>query len=38
LRTPDELKTLLLGAGFGVVMDLANPMPLHTRLLLAQKK
>ena len=37
LRTPDELKTLLNEAGFGVVIGLSNPMPLHTRLLLAQK-
>ncbi len=37
LRSPEELKTLLSEAGFGTVMDVANPMPLHTRLLLAQK-
>jgi len=26
-----------LEAGFSRVVDVANPMPLHTRLLLAQK-
>jgi hypothetical protein len=28
---------LLREAGFATVVDIANPMPLHTRLLLAQK-
>lgn len=37
LRSPQELKNLLAEAGFASVVDLANPMPLHTRLLLAQK-
>jgi demethylspheroidene O-methyltransferase len=37
LRSPEELKTLLKEAGFVTVVDIANPMPLHTRLLLAQK-
>jgi len=37
LRTPQELKSLLAEAGFASVVDVANPMPLHTRLLLAQK-
>ena len=37
LRSPQELKNLLSEAGFASVVDVANPMPLHTRLLLAQK-
>jgi demethylspheroidene O-methyltransferase len=37
LRTPQELKSLITEAGFERVVDVANPMPLHTRLLLAQK-
>ena len=37
LRTPQELKSLITEAGFNQVVDVANPMPLHTRLLLAQK-
>jgi len=37
LRTPQELKSLILEAGFNQVVDVTNPMPLHTRLLLAQK-
>ena len=37
LRTPQELKSLISEAGFTRVVDVANPMPLHTRLLLAQK-
>jgi len=37
LRSPAELKILLKEAGFVTVIDIANPMPLHTRLLLAQK-
>ena len=37
LRSPQELKNLLAEAGFASVVDVANPMPLHTRLLLAQK-
>ena len=37
LRTPQELKTLIKEAGFNRVVDVANPMPLHPRLLLAQK-
>jgi len=37
LRTPQELKNLMTEAGFDRVVDVANPMPLHTRLLLAQK-
>jgi demethylspheroidene O-methyltransferase len=37
LRSPQELNNLLSEAGFASVVDVANPMPLHTRLLLAQK-
>jgi demethylspheroidene O-methyltransferase len=37
LRSPEELTSLLKEAGFASVVNIANPMPLHTRLLLAQK-
>jgi demethylspheroidene O-methyltransferase len=38
LRSPEELRGLMLGAGFESVEPVSNPMPLHTRLLLAQKR
>ncbi|NDC61359.1 MAG: methyltransferase domain-containing protein [Betaproteobacteria bacterium] len=37
LRTPDELRGFMLEAGFQSVELLANPMPIHTRMLLARK-
>ena len=38
LRTPAELRGFMLEAGFESVEPIANPMPLHTRMLLAQKR
>jgi demethylspheroidene O-methyltransferase len=38
LRSPEELRSLMLSAGFESVEQVSNPMPLHTRLLLAQKR
>ena len=38
LRTPAELRGLMLEAGFESVEPIANPMPLHTRMLLGQKR
>jgi len=38
LRMPQELRTLMLEAGFESVEPVANPMPMHTRLLLGQKR
>ena len=38
LRSPDELRSLMLDAGFESVEPVSNPMPLHTRLLLGQKR
>ncbi len=38
LRSPEELRSLMLEAGFESVEPVSNPMPLHTRLLLAQKR
>ncbi len=38
LRSPDELRSLMLEAGFESVEPVANPMPLHTRMLLGQKR
>ena len=38
LRSPQELRSLMLEAGFESVEPVSNPMPLHTRLLLAQKR
>ncbi|NBO41456.1 MAG: methyltransferase domain-containing protein, partial [Betaproteobacteria bacterium] len=38
LRTPQELRSLMLEAGFDSVEPIANPMPMHTRLLLGQKR
>ena len=37
LRTAQELRALMLEAGFDAVEPVSNPMPLHTRLLLGQK-
>jgi len=38
LRSPEELRCLMLEAGFESVEPVSNPMPLHTRLLLGQKR
>ncbi len=38
LRSPHELRSLMLEAGFESVEPVANPMPLHTRMLLGQKR
>ncbi len=38
LRSPQELRHLMLDAGFDTVEPISNPMPLHTRLLLGQKR
>jgi demethylspheroidene O-methyltransferase len=38
LRSPQELRSLMLDAGFETVEPISNPMPLHTRLLLGQKR
>jgi demethylspheroidene O-methyltransferase len=38
LRSSDELRSLMLEAGFDSVEPVSNPMPLHTRLLLGQKR
>lgn len=38
LRSPQELRNLMLDAGFETVEPISNPMPLHTRLLLGQKR
>ena len=38
LRTPAELRGFMLEAGFESVEPVANPMPLHTRMLLGQKR
>ena len=38
LRSPQELCHLMLDAGFDTVEPISNPMPLHTRLLLGQKR
>jgi len=38
LRTPQELRSLMLEAGFDSVEPIANPMPMHARLLLGQKR
>lgn len=37
LRSAQELRQLILEAGFDAVEQLSNPMPLHTSLLLGQK-
>jgi hypothetical protein len=37
LRTAQELRQLMLEAGFDAVEQVSNPMPLHTSLLLGQK-
>lgn len=37
LRTAQELRQLMLDAGFDAVEQVPNPMPLHTSLLLGQK-
>jgi demethylspheroidene O-methyltransferase len=37
LRTPDQLSKMMLNAGFERVKLLANPMPIHTQILVAQK-
>jgi len=37
LRTPGQLTNMLKNAGFEVVKLLSNPMPIHTRILVAQK-
>ncbi len=37
LRSPQELRALMLEAGFDSVEPVRNPMPMHTRLLLGQK-
>ena len=37
LRSAQELRQLMLQAGFDTVTQLSNPMPLHTSLLLGQK-
>ena len=37
LRTPEQLSKMMVQAGFDRVKLLANPMPMHTRILLAQK-
>ena len=38
LRSPQELRGLMLDAGFETVEPISNPMPLHTRMLLGQKR
>ena len=38
LRTPAELRGFMIEAGFESVEPVANPMPLHTRMLLGQKR
>lgn len=38
LRTPQELRGFMLAAGFESVEPLQNPMPLHTRILVGQKR
>ena len=38
LRSADELRRFMLEAGFDAVEPLANPMPLHTQVLLGQKR
>jgi hypothetical protein len=38
ITTKEELRSLMLSAGFESVEPVSNPMPLHTRLLLAQKR
>ena len=37
LRTPEKLTQMLQAAGFARVRLLSNPMPIHTRILLAHK-
>lgn len=37
LRTPEQLTRMLKAAGFEHVKLLSNPMPIHTRMLVAQK-
>jgi demethylspheroidene O-methyltransferase len=37
LRTPEQLMAMMRGAGFEHVKLLSNPMPIHTRILVAQK-
>ena len=38
LRSAAELRRFMLEAGFDAVEPLANPMPLHTQVLLGQKR
>jgi len=37
LRTPEQLSKMMVQAGFDRVRLLDNPMPMHTRILIAQK-
>ena len=37
LRTPEQLMAMMRAAGFEHVKLLSNPMPIHTRILVAQK-
>jgi demethylspheroidene O-methyltransferase len=38
LRSSEELRSLMLDAGFDSVEPVSNPMPMHARLLLGQKR